>query len=298
MNTQKDMISIKLGQNLMYRLDEDGELKPTTFDRKELKSETVLLITDENARTIWIWKGKNIGVRAKFLSARAAVYLNNQKGRIFKTQSIDEGHEPEEFLSLFNDSKAQKPLSRELSTSATEKPKKVTPDPITPFIERVEEPKFKETSPPQKMRSTGTSFIQENKESPSELILKLEEITSLFGDPPEGFERDYIVIGSDVYGLVVSKSKFLGTTKLDTNYQKLTDIKDGHFVAEGYCSRVLIENSKVKAIEFISKKHETEKEADLSLDIKTLKDELLSGTAKDEDEEPLIVYINPLFSNK
>ncbi|MFX1520387.1 MAG: hypothetical protein ACFFCD_10755 [Promethearchaeota archaeon] len=278
----------------MYKLDEDGELKSTNFDRTELKSEDVLLIADENTKTLWIWKGTAINVRKKFLSARAAVQLNNQKGRIFKSNSIEEGNEPEDFLSLFNNTEVRKTTSKKRSTSVTKETKKSKSDTI-PIPTESATSLVEETIPPQKTPPASTSFIQENKEKSYEITLKLEEITALFGAPPKGFERDYVIIGSTVYGVVVSTSNFLGTKTTDTHYQKLEGIKDGHFVAEGYIPRVLVKDKKVKAIEFI-KKRETEKNADVTKELKAIKEEVLSDDlTESKDEEPLIVYINPLF---
>jgi hypothetical protein len=280
----------------MYKLDEDGELKPTNFDKKQLKSEDVLLIADENTKTLWIWKGSTINVRKKFLSARAAVQLNNQKGRVFKSNAIEEGTEPEEFLSLFNNTEVRKATSKKRTTSVTNKTKKSKSDTIPSPITESVTPHVEETVPPQKTPPVSTSFIQENKEQPYEMTLKIEEITNLFGEPPEGFVRDYVIIGSAVYGMVVSKSNFLGTETIDKSYQKLEDIKDGHFVAEGYIPRVLVKDKKVKAIEFIKKHEDETKQEDVTKEIKAIKKEVLSEDLTEaKEEEPLIVYINPLF---
>ena len=279
----------------MYRLDEEGELTPTTFNRKELKSEDVLLIADENTKTLWLWKGSAINVRKKFLSAHAAVQLNSQKGRIFKSNAIEEGTEPEEFLNLFRNEKTRKSTSKKPSTTIIKETKKSKSDIIPVIVEKVASP-VQETPPPQ-TSPKSTNLIQENKELPDELILRIEEITAQLVDPPEGFDRDYVIIGTDVYGVVVSKSKFLGTTTIDKSFQKLKDIKDGHFIAEGYLSRVLVKDNKVAAIEFI-KKHETKKDEAISDEIKAIKKEVLPEKdifKTEEDEEALVVYVNPLF---
>ena len=274
----------------IYRLDDEGELTPTNLDKKELKSKDVLLITDDKSKTLWLWKGSAINVRKKFLSAHAAVQLNSQKGRIFKSNAIEEGNEPEEFLNLFKNKKTRKSTSNERSTSITKETKKAKSDTIPVLTEKVAPP-IQETPPKSK------NLIKESKELPNELTLKIEEITSQLGDPPEGFDREYVIIGTDVYGVVVSKSTFLGTTTVDKSYQKIKDIKNGHFIAEGYLSRVLVKDNKVAAIEFI-KKCEPKKDEAISNEIKAIKKEILSEKdifRTEAEDEDLVVYVNPLF---
>ena len=113
---------------------------------------------------------------------------------------------------------------------------------------------------------------------------------------PEGYDRGYVIIGSEIYGLVVSKSTFLGTKTIDKSYQKLKDVKDGRFIIDGYLPRVVIKDNKVKAIELI-KKPETRREGDEVEDVKALKEEVLAEKdfMKTDDEETLVVYVNPLF---
>ncbi len=124
----------------------------------------------------------------------------------------------------------------------------------------------------------------------------MEVVEKLFGKMPEGYDRGYVIIGSEIYGLVVSKSIFLGNETIDKSYQRLKDVKDGRFVIDGYLPRVVIKDNKVKAIELI-KKLETSKEGEKIEDIKALKEEVLAekDLLKTEDEETLVVYINPLF---
>jgi hypothetical protein len=268
----------------VYRLDSEGELTPINLDKKELKSKDVLLIADETSKTLWLWKGSKISVRKKFLSARAAVQLNSQKGRKFKSTAIEEGNEPEEFLKIFNKTNVRKSTTKKTSNSSRKKSKKSnteTPPTSTDSIT----PPIKETIPPQETAPKNVNLVQENKESSSTLTLKMEELDNLFGKIPEGY-----------YGLVVSKSTFLGTETIDKSFQKLNDAKDGHFIIEGYLPRVIIKDNKVKAIELI-KKPETRKEGDEVEEVKALKEEVLAEKdfMKTEDEETLVVYVNPLF---
>ena len=279
----------------MFRLNSEGELTPINLDKKELKSKDVLLIADESTKTLWLWKGSKIDVRKKFLSARAAVQLNTQKGRKFKSNAIDEGNEPEDFLNLFNNTNVRKSTSKKAFNSSIRKSKKSKSEVPVTSTESITS-SIKETISPQESPPKTVNLVQENNEYSNSQTLKIDVIEKLFGKMPEGYDRGYVIIGSEIYGLVVSKSTFLGTKTIDKSYQKLKDVKDGRFIIDGYLPRVVIKDNKVKAIELI-KKPETNKEGDKIEDIKALKEEVLAekDLLKTEDEEALVVYVNPLF---
>lgn len=277
----------------IYRLDDEGELTPINLDKKELKSKDVLLIADDKSKTLWLWKGSKINVRKKFLSARAAVQLNSQKGRTFKSTAIEEGNEPEEFLNLFNNTNVRKSTSKTTSTSNIVKKKKLKSEaPPTP-TESIT-PQIKETISPKEIPPKTVKIVKENKESSDNLTLKMEELDDLFGKIPEGYDRGYVIIGTTIYGMVVSKSTFLGTETIDKSFQKLKDVKDGNFIIEGYLPRVVIKDNEVKAIELI--KPESSKE-ELTKELETIKEEVFADKdlLETKDEETLVVYVNPLF---
>jgi hypothetical protein len=70
---------------------------------------------------------------------------------------------------------------------------------------------------------------------------------------PEGYEREMIIIGNSAYSIVEKKSSFLGETKVDKIMEKIGSLPEGLFFAQGYAPRVLCENQKVVAIEFLKK---------------------------------------------
>jgi hypothetical protein len=70
---------------------------------------------------------------------------------------------------------------------------------------------------------------------------------------PEGYEREMIIIGNSAYSIVEKKSSFLGETKVDKIMEKIGSLPEGLFFAKGYAPRVLCENQKVVAIEFLKK---------------------------------------------
>ncbi len=70
---------------------------------------------------------------------------------------------------------------------------------------------------------------------------------------PDGYEREMIIIGNSAYSIVEKKSSFLGETKVDKIMEKIGSLPEGLFFAQGYAPRVLCENQKVVAIEFLKK---------------------------------------------
>ncbi len=84
-----------------YAIEDDGNISEVPFSESIMTSKNVLLFLDEETESIWIWKGSDAPVRKKFISARRASELREQVGTSYKVKSIDEGDEPEDFLSSF-----------------------------------------------------------------------------------------------------------------------------------------------------------------------------------------------------
>ena len=84
------------------------------------------------------------------------------------------------------------------------------------------------------------------------LILKIQKRVKTT-PVPDGYEREMIIIGNSAYSIVEKKSSFLGETKVDKIMEKIGSLPEGLFFAQGYAPRVLCENQKVVAIEFLKK---------------------------------------------
>ncbi len=81
---------------------EDGSLTEAVVKQENLNSVSVVLIVDIVARAIWIWHGKDVGPKDKFVGARAARALRSVVGPKFRTMSpIGEGEETSEFSKVF-----------------------------------------------------------------------------------------------------------------------------------------------------------------------------------------------------
>ena len=77
---------------------DDGTTSKIEVTKKILTSDRVICLVDDETKNIYIWKGRNAGVRKKFIGAYTANGLRSETGFNFRVQSLDEGEEPESFI--------------------------------------------------------------------------------------------------------------------------------------------------------------------------------------------------------
>jgi hypothetical protein len=88
---------------VVYDVEPDGEITEITPNgdfKEELDCGRVLIIVDDEEKRIWLWIGSTCGVRKKFIGARQAQAVRNERSLVYKVRSIDAGEEPSEFLHL------------------------------------------------------------------------------------------------------------------------------------------------------------------------------------------------------
>ncbi len=78
----------------------DGTSKEVQVSFDSLDSAKAYCIVDESSRSIFLWKGRDTGVREKFVGARVASKLRGKFGPQFKVRPIDQGDEPPQLLNL------------------------------------------------------------------------------------------------------------------------------------------------------------------------------------------------------
>ena len=81
-----------------------------------------------------------------------------------------------------------------------------------------------------------------------DIMQKLEQIQM-----PPGFERELIIIGNHAYSVVEKVQQFLGEKQVSKEISKVGAIPEGIFFAESYAPRILSENGKILAIEFLKR---------------------------------------------
>ena len=86
---------------VMLRVVDTGETVQITDGapaKTHMNPDEVLIIIDDDSRLIWIWKGAQAPVRRKFIAARRASGIRDQRGLVYKIVSEDEGQEDSTFL--------------------------------------------------------------------------------------------------------------------------------------------------------------------------------------------------------
>jgi hypothetical protein len=241
----------------MLEVTEDGELKESPFRKENVDSTKVYIFVNDDDKQIILWSGKEARTRIKFIGARLASSLRLEQGLSYKLMQIDESVDMD--------------FIRNMSGKPSEKPSTVA-QPSAPRREPVSTPQATPSSmqPPQRT-STPEPFVYRAPRTPqfqgSVQKAELEEgkiverLNSI--ETPKGFERELIVIGHDMFAVSVSKTRVFGKEKVEYKVGKVTNpIEDGIFLAEEYIPRVIIENGRVLAVEFLKSGQRPPKKAE------------------------------------
>ncbi len=118
----------------MFTVKDDGDLNPVTITKlSDLSEDNVFIIADENSRKIFIWKGEKAPVRRKFMSAKAAQTMRQEKyGMVYRIESLDPGLEGADFLALFGAT----PAAPSAASSTVVSEPAVTPSPAPTAVPR------------------------------------------------------------------------------------------------------------------------------------------------------------------
>lgn len=261
-----------------------------------LNSDMVALIVDEEKKQIWIWKGETARVRRKFIAARKSQDLRGELGLSFRVDSIDQGSEPNEFINLIGGpvSKAPeisefvpteqpvapKPVAKPMKTSKpastiqpVQKPPTIQEPPqIKPQPKAKPQPKPKVTKPTPKITqpiptiepisiSTPTSEISEISSSIQNLPVEdsVKQIIAIIDQKeiPPNYEREIVVIGPYVFSIIESKKTFLGQEKIEHKWDLFSDLPEGDFLAKDYTARMIVNEGRIMAVEFLKSTTET-----------------------------------------
>ncbi|MHA1770108.1 MAG: hypothetical protein ACTSYL_11575 [Candidatus Thorarchaeota archaeon] len=78
----------------------DGTSFQVDLSINDLQADKVYCVVDEKNRSIYIWQGRNAGVRHKFVGATVARELRLEQGPHFRVKAVQQGEEPQSFLRL------------------------------------------------------------------------------------------------------------------------------------------------------------------------------------------------------
>ncbi|HMF30379.1 MAG TPA: hypothetical protein VKK79_03130 [Candidatus Lokiarchaeia archaeon] len=246
-----------------------------------LNTNDVFIITDDDTKKVWLWKGKESRIRSKFIGAKKSQEVRGQVGLSFKVEPVDEGEEPEDFppcLEQIPKPGYAKEIREEgegpkfLKDMDFSKPEEIPTEPIksagTPGAPapkkkgaKAAKPSPLEAAYATSAENVGPIFTGGGEEAiaakpqasvPAADYTKiLETLSSL--DTPAGYEREMVIVGSQTFSIVEKATTFLGQRVVKKEMEPIGSLPEGVFFAEGYAPRVLCENGKVLAIEFLKK---------------------------------------------
>ena len=252
-----------------YEVQEDGNLTEVEISKDYLDSSIVFCVVDNDTKSIYLWKGSQAGVRRKFIGARVATNLRTDYGFNFKVRPIDEGEEPPTFFTALDGTsvatrvikpgeKAPPPSPPKPKTAAAETTSAPSPAPKAK-TEQVAPPKPEPTTvsapPPKPPTSKPTSAPAPRPAAPvaaapvgdvADMIKEMETI-----DPPEGYQRELVIVYNDLYTVAEHKTAVFGQEKIERRIEKVKDPPEGTFMAEGFIPRVIVKDGRVLGIELL-----------------------------------------------
>jgi hypothetical protein len=227
-----------------------------------MKSEEVYVIVADDIRKIFLWLGSKSNVRSKFVGAKRSQDIRGQVGLHYGSTSVDEGDETPELIKVMG-GQTEAGIATAISTEPAaaggggaavhplrEKNIFGTPEPAEGMNIAGSKDRAKEnTGPLYTGKASMAQFTQEEPQVNFEQIMRrLEEIQI-----PDGYERELIIIGNHAYSVVEKVQTFLGKKQVEKVIERVGTIPEGVFFAEDYSPRVLSENGKILAIEFLKR---------------------------------------------
>ena len=249
----------------VFKINPDGtttELKSEGPIKDILKTEDCYVLVADDIRKVFLWKGIASNVRSKFIGAKRSQEIRGQVGMHYAVVPQDEGEEDPDFIELIG-GRTEGGFAKEIKAEETKVGGK-TPS-VHPL--RQKDP-FGAPEPAEGMNIAGSrdrnsqnvgplyrgpesmsTMMADEKHADFEQIMqKLEEIKI-----PDGFEREIIIIGNHAYSIVEKVQTFLGKKEVSKEISKVGNIPEGVFFAEDYSPRILSENGKILAIEFLKR---------------------------------------------
>jgi hypothetical protein len=94
-------------QFMLFKLnDKEEDFEKIELDDKTLlevlESHSIYIIVDPIDKRLWIWKGKNVSIRMKFIASQKGSSIRDSYGIDYKICSVDEEDESQEFKHFIN----------------------------------------------------------------------------------------------------------------------------------------------------------------------------------------------------
>jgi len=250
---------IKIPQ--VFLINPDGTTTELTSEgpiKDILKTDECYVLVADDIRKMFLWKGVKSSVRSKFIGAKRSQEIRGQVGMHYAVVPLDEGEEDPEFIKIIG-GQTEAGIAKEIRAA------EVTSPSVHPLREKNV---FGTPKPAEGMNIAGSRDrttqnigpLYRGEESMADLMQdqtqvdfqgvmrKLEEIQM-----PPGFERELIIIGNHAYSIVEKVQQFLGKKQVTKEISKVGAIPEGVFFAADYAPRILSENGKIIAIEFLKR---------------------------------------------
>ncbi|HMF32277.1 MAG TPA: hypothetical protein VKK79_12725 [Candidatus Lokiarchaeia archaeon] len=203
--------------------DEEAEYEELEVDREVplyelLDPHLIILFIDEEHFRVWLWQGSESSTRMKFISAKKAPNIRDKFGPALRITSVEGGDEPLAFKIMVGLATSEEILE----------------------ANKQEGPSY-----------TGTTVDDELLED-----ISLEKITAVLEKIglPEGYRREMVVVGRQIYGFQVQKKMYLGTIVEEKKLYPLREqVPDGPFLAEGYVPRMVFSYNNILLMELLKK---------------------------------------------
>jgi len=253
-----------------YEVMEDGTLNEVELTKDDLTSTIVVCVVDDDTKSIYLWKGSQAGVRRKFIGARVATNLRTEYGFNFKVRPLDEGEEPPTFFTALEGTSTATRVLKPGDKAPPPAPPKQKPTPAAettsappptpkPKTEPVSTPKPEPktvTAPPPKPPTPKTSTAPAPRPAAPVTAAPIGEVADMIKemegiDPPEGYQRELVIVYNDLYTVAEHKTAVFGQEKIERRIEKVKDPPEGTFMAEGFVPRVIVKDGRVLGIELL-----------------------------------------------
>jgi cell division protein YceG involved in septum cleavage len=250
---------IKIPQ--LFLINPDGTTTEITSEgsiKNVLKTDECYVLVADDVRKVYLWKGVKSSVRSKFIGAKRSQEIRGQVGMHYAVVPVDEGEEEADFIKLIG-GQTEAGIAKEIKAVEVPTPnahplreKNVFSAPRPAEGMNIAGSKERETQnigPLYRGEASMSEFTQQQIQVDFQQVMqKLEEIQI-----PSGFERELIIIGNQAYSIVEKVQQFLGEKQVTKEISKVGAIPEGIFFAEDYSPRILSENGKIIAIEFLKR---------------------------------------------
>ena len=250
---------IKIPQ--VFLINPDGTTTELTSEgpiKDILKTDECYVLVADDIRKMFLWKGVKSSVRSKFIGAKRSQEIRGQVGMHYAVVPLDEGEEDPEFIKIIGGQTeagiAKEIRAAEVSSTSVhplrEKNVFGTPKPAEGMnIAGSRDRTTQNIGPLYRGEESMADLMQDQTQVDFQGVMrKLEEIQM-----PPGFERELIIIGNHAYSIVEKVQQFLGKKQVTKEISKVGAIPEGVFFAADYAPRILSENGKIIAIEFLKR---------------------------------------------